>query len=387
MITTKLPKVGTTIFTVMSALAQKHNAINLSQGFPDFSVNENLVKEVTKAMNGNFNQYAPMAGFMPLREQIAQKIEKMYGVTPNPDTEITVLSGASEGIFAAIAATVRENDEVIIFEPAYDLYVPAIELQGGIVRHISLSAPSFRPDFEKLKRLISPKTRLIIFNTPHNPTGTTWMKDDLEMLDSLLEGSQILVISDEVYEHLIFDNQKHQSVLSYPNLKERSFAVFSFGKTFHATGWKVGYVIAPQKLTAELRKIHQYITFSTVTPIQVALAEFLKNEENYIHLADFYQAKRDYLCKLLAQTNFGFTPTQGTYFQLVDYSKISDQKDTDFAIWVTKNIGVASIPISPFYQNENNNSAKILRLCFAKNNETLEKAVEKLSKLQVFSHK
>ncbi|WP_338790790.1 methionine aminotransferase [Bernardetia sp. MNP-M8] len=381
MITTKLPKVGTTIFTVMSALAQKHNAINLSQGFPDFRVNENLVKEVTKAMNNNFNQYAPMAGFMPLREQIAQKIEKMYGISSNPDTEITVVSGASEGIFAAIAATVRENDEVIIFEPAYDLYVPAIELQGGIVRHISLSAPSFRPDFEQLKRLISPKTRLIIFNTPHNPTGTTWTTEDLETLDSLLEGSRILVISDEVYEHLIFDNQKHQSVLSYPNLKERSFAVFSFGKTFHATGWKVGYVIAPQKLTAELRKIHQYITFSTVTPIQVALAEFLKNEENYIHLADFYQEKRDYLCKLLVQTNFTFTPTQGTYFQLVDYSKISDQKDTDFAVWLTEKIGVASIPISPFYQNENNNSAKILRLCFAKNNETLEKAVEKLSKL------
>ncbi|PIY08054.1 MAG: methionine aminotransferase [Flexibacter sp. CG_4_10_14_3_um_filter_32_15] len=381
MITTKLPKVGTTIFTVMSALAQKHNAINLSQGFPDFKVNETLIKEVTKAMNSNFNQYAPMAGFMPLREQIAQKIEKMYAVTSDPNTEITVLSGASEGIFAAIAATVRENDEVIIFEPAYDLYVPAIELQGGIVRHISLSAPSFRPDFEQLKRLISPKTRLIIFNTPHNPTGTTWTREDLQTLDSLLGGSQILIISDEVYEHLIFDNQKHQSVLSYPNLKKRSFAVFSFGKTFHATGWKVGYVVAPKKLTAELRKIHQYITFSTVTPIQVALAEFLKNEDNYIHLADFYQEKRDYLCKLLAQTNFSFTPTQGTYFQLVDYSKISDQKDTDFAIWLTEKIGVASIPISPFYQNSANNSSKILRLCFAKNNETLEQAVEKLSKL------
>ena len=381
MITTKLPKVGTTIFTVISALAQKHNAINLSQGFPDFKVNETLIKEVTKAMNSNFNQYAPMAGFMPLREQIAQKIEKMYAVTSDPNTEITVLSGASEGIFAAIAATVRENDEVIIFEPAYDLYVPAIELQGGIVRHISLSAPSFRPDFEQLKRLISPKTRLIIFNTPHNPTGTTWTREDLQTLDSLLGGSQILIISDEVYEHLIFDNQKHQSVLSYPNLKKRSFAVFSFGKTFHATGWKVGYVVAPKKLTAELRKIHQYITFSTVTPIQVALAEFLKNEDNYIHLADFYQEKRDYLCKLLAQTNFSFTPTQGTYFQLVDYSKISDQKDTDFAIWLTEKIGVASIPISPFYQNSANNSSKILRLCFAKNNETLEQAVEKLSKL------
>jgi methionine aminotransferase len=365
----------------MSALAQKYNAINLSQGFPDFKVNENLIKEVTKAMNNNFNQYAPMAGFMPLREQIAQKIEKMYGICPNPDTEITILSGASEGIFAAIAATVRENDEVIIFEPAYDLYVPAIELQGGIVRHISLSAPSFRPDFEQLKRLISPKTRLIIFNTPHNPTGTTWTAEDLKTLDTLLEGNTILVISDEVYEHLIFDNQKHQSVLSYPNLRKRSFAVFSFGKTFHATGWKVGYVVAPQKLTAELRKIHQYITFSTVTPIQVGLSEFLKNEENYIHLASFYQEKRDYLCKLLAQTNFSFTPTQGTYFQLIDYSKISDQKDTDFAIWLTENIGVATIPISPFYQNENDNSAKILRLCFAKNNETLEMAVEKLSRL------
>lgn len=365
----------------MSALAQKHNAINLSQGFPDFKVNENLIKEVTKAMNSNFNQYAPMAGFMPLREQIAQKIEKMYGVHSDPDTEITVLSGASEGIFAAIAATVRENDEVIIFEPAYDLYVPAIELQGGMVRHISLSAPNFRPDFEQLKRLISAKTRLIIFNTPHNPTGTTWTREDLQTLDTLLEGSRIIVISDEVYEHLIFDNQKHQSVLSYPNLKKRSFAVFSFGKTFHATGWKVGYVVAPKKLTAELRKIHQYITFSTVTPIQVALAEFLKNEENYIHLADFYQEKRDYLCNLLGQTNFSFTPTQGTYFQLIDYSKISDQKDTDFAIWLTEKIGVASIPLSPFYQNSANNSAKILRLCFAKNNETLEQAVAKLSKL------
>ncbi len=365
----------------MSALAQKHNAINLSQGFPDFQVNKKLIEQVTKAMNSNFNQYAPMAGFMPLREQIAKKVEKMYGVSTNPDTEITVLSGASEGIFAAIAATVRENDEVIVFEPAYDLYVPAIELQGGIVRRVSLSAPDFRPDFEHLKRLISPQTRLIIFNTPHNPTGTIWKKEDLQALDSLLEGSPILVISDEVYEHLIFDNQTHQSVLCYPNLRERSFAVFSFGKTFHATGWKVGYVIAPKELTCELRKIHQYITFSTVTPIQVGLAEFLKNEENYIHLADFYQEKRDYLCGLLTQTNFTFTPTQGTYFQLIDYSKISDQKDTDFAIYLTEKVGVASIPISPFYQNENDNSAKILRLCFAKNNETLEQAVEKLSKL------
>ncbi|AFM02936.1 aspartate/tyrosine/aromatic aminotransferase [Bernardetia litoralis DSM 6794] len=381
MITTKLPKVGTTIFSVMSALAQKHNAINLSQGFPDFPVDKKLTEEVTKAMNSNFNQYAPMAGFMPLREQIAQKTEKIYGISPNPDTEITVLSGASEGIFAAITATVRENDEVIIFEPAYDLYVPAIELQGGIVRYISLSTSSFRPDFEKLKRLISAKTRLIIFNTPHNPTGTTWTNEDLKTLDSLLEGSRILVLSDEVYEHLVFDNQKHQSVLSYPNLRKRSFAVFSFGKTFHATGWKVGYVIAPKELTAELRKIHQYITFSTVTPIQVGLSEFLKNEENYIHLADFYQQKRDYLCKLLAQTNFSFAPTQGTYFQLIDYSKISDQKDTDFAIWLTEKIGVASIPISPFYQNLSNSSAKILRICFAKNNKTLEKAIEKLSRL------
>lgn len=381
MITTKLPKVGTTIFTVMSALAQKHNAINLSQGFPDFQVDNTLLQEVTRAMQNNFNQYAPMAGFMPLREQIAQKIENIYNINICPDTETTVLSGASEGIFAAIAATVRENDEVIIFEPAYDLYVPAIELQGGIVRRVSLSAPSFRPDFEQLKRLISPKTRLIIFNTPHNPTGSAWTSEDLKALDSLLEGTQILVVSDEVYEHLIFDNKKHESVLAYSNLKERSFAVFSFGKTFHATGWKVGYVVAPKKLTKELRKIHQYITFSTVTPIQVALSEFLKNEENYIHLASFYQEKRDYLCKLLEETKFRFTPSEGTYFQLVDYSAISDEKDTDFAIWLTENIGVASIPISPFYQNENDNSAKMLRLCFAKNNETLEKAVEKLSKL------
>ncbi|WP_291725749.1 methionine aminotransferase [Bernardetia sp.] len=381
MITTKLPKVGTTIFTVMSALAQKHNAINLSQGFPDFKVDNTLLQEVTRAMQNNFNQYAPMAGFMPLREQIAQKIENIYNINICPDTETTVLSGASEGIFAAIAATVRENDEVIIFEPAYDLYVPAIELQGGIVRRVSLSAPSFRPDFEQLKRLISPKTRLIIFNTPHNPTGSAWTSEDLKALDSLLEGTQILVVSDEVYEHLIFDNKKHESVLAYSNLKERSFAVFSFGKTFHATGWKVGYVVAPKKLTKELRKIHQYITFSTVTPIQVALSEFLKNEENYIHLASFYQEKRDYLCKLLEETKFRFTPSEGTYFQLVDYSAISEEKDTDFAIWLTENIGVASIPISPFYQNENDNSAKMLRLCFAKNNETLEKAVEKLSKI------
>ena len=365
----------------MSALAQKHNAINLSQGFPDFQVNKKLIEEVSKAMANGFNQYAPMAGFMPLREQIAGKIEKMYNLILCPDTEITVLSGASEGIFAAIAATVRENDEVIIFEPAYDLYIPAIELQGGIVRRVSLSAPSFRPDFEQLKRLISPKTRMIIFNTPHNPTGTTWTNTDLQQLDTLLEGSEILVVSDEVYEHLIFDNQKHQSVLSYPNLRERSFAVFSFGKTFHATGWKVGYVVAPKKLTAELRKIHQYITFSTVTPIQVALAEFLKNEENYIHLASFYQEKRNFLSNLLKETKFTFTPAEGTYFQLIDYSAISDEKDTDFAIWLTENIGVASIPISPFYQNENDNSAKMLRLCFAKNNDTLEKAVEKLSRL------
>ncbi len=376
----KLPNVGTTIFTVMSALANEHKAINLSQGFPDFDIDAHLVELVHKAMKNGYNQYAPMPGYMPLREEIAKKIYHTYNISVNPDTEITITSGGTEAIFDAIQAIVKPNDEVIIFDPAYDCYVPAIELAGGKAISIPLMPPDFAPDWEKVKSAITDKTIAIMINTPHNPTGAVLTEKDIQNLIQLVQDKNFYLISDEVYEHLIYDNQTHHSVLRYPELRERSFAIYSFGKTFHATGWKTGYCVAPPELTKEFRKIHQFVTFASPTPLQVAYAEYLKNSVHYIHIANFYQQKRDMFRNLIEKhTKFKLLPCLGSYFQLVSYENISDKPDTEFAIELTKNIGVAAIPVSVFYQNKQQD--KLLRFCFAKREETLYKAVEKLSKL------
>jgi methionine aminotransferase len=376
----KLPNVGTTIFTVMSALANEYKAINLSQGFPDFEIDPVLIDLVNNAMKNGFNQYAPMPGYMPLREEIAKKTAYSYGITLNPDTEITITSGGTEAIFDAVQAIVKPDDEVIVFDPAYDCYVPAIELAGGKVVSIPLMPPDFAPDWEKVESLISEKTVVIMLNTPHNPTGAVLKQADMQKLIEIIRNKNIYIISDEVYEHLIFDNQIHHSVLRYPELREKSFAVYSFGKTFHATGWKIGYCIAPPELTQEFRKVHQFVTFASPTPLQVAYTEYLKNSDHYTGISDFYQQKRDMFRNLIEQhTKFKLLPCEGSYFQLASYKDISDKPDTEFAIELTKNIGVATIPVSVFYQNKQQD--KLLRFCFAKKEETLQHAVERLAKL------
>lgn len=375
----KLPKVGTTIFTVMSQLANECNAINLSQGFPDFEVSKKLIDLVNQQMKKGLNQYAPMPGVMVLREAIAEKVEADYGKKYNPETEITITAGGTQALFTAIAALVREDDEVIVFEPYYDSYVPAIELNGGRPIFIQLKAPDYKIDWEKVKKVISQRTRMIIINTPHNPTSTVWSKSDMEMLEKITKDSEIIILSDEVYEHIIFDRKQHESVIRYPKLAERSLAIFSFGKTFHATGWKTGYCMAPDYLMKEFRKAHQFIVFSGNTPIQYALADFLKDKSNYTGLGEYYQQKRDYFIDLIQQTKFKLLPVSGSYFQLVKYEHLSDEKDTDYAIRLTKEFGVASIPVSVFYHKPVDN--KILRLCFAKSKETLDKAAERLCKI------
>lgn len=374
----KLPNLGTTIFTVMSRLAQEHQAINLSQGFPDFECPSGLIDKVSHYMRQGFNQYAPMAGIMPLREKIAQKTEELYGCTCNPETDITVVSGASEAIFNAIAAVIREGDEAIIFEPAYDLYRPTIELFGGRVIAVPLKNQDYRLDWEKTQAALSDKTRLIILNTPHNPTGSTWKAADMQALSQLIRDKDIYLIGDEVYEHIIFDEQQHESLLRYPDLADKSFVVSSFGKTFHATGWKIGYCVAPAHLSKEFRKIHQYNTFATFTPAQFALADFLEEKSHYLELNAFYQARRDYLQKLMQETPFELLPCEGTYFQLASYKNISAEKDTEYAIRLTKELGVATIPISVFYADGVDH--QVLRFCFAKKYETMDQAIEKILK-------
>ncbi len=375
LIKSKLPKIGTTIFTVMSSLAAEQKAINLSQGFPDFEASEDLIRLVNEFMKKGMNQYAPMQGILPLREKLAEKTEDLYGISYNPDSEITITSGGTEAIYTAITAIIREGDEVIVFEPAYDCYVPAIELAGGIPVYISLKAPDFSIDWKELKKVINHKTKMIIINTPHNPTGTVMTAEDMSELEKIVAGTEICILSDEVYEHIIFDNLRHESVLYYPLLAERSFVVFSFGKTYHTTGWKIGYCFAPAYLMVEFRKVHQFVVFSANTPLQYALAEFLKNK-NYLALSDYYQKKRDYFLTLIKGSRFKYIPAKGSYFQCLDYTSLSDEKDTAFAIRLTKEFKIASIPISVFYHNEKDN--KILRFCFAKKNETLEMAAEKL---------
>lgn len=378
-ISSKLPKVGTTIFTVMSKMANDFNAINLSQGFPDFPVDPKLIELVNHFMQKGHNQYPPMAGILPLREGIAAKTEQLYGAQYNPESEVLVTAGATQAIFTTIQALIKEEDEVIIFTPAYDCYAPAVELAGGKTIYVPLEAPDFKIDWEEVKKLVTRRTRMILINTPHNPTGTTWKQEDLAQLERITSGNDILILSDEVYEHIVFDGEEHQSVAKYPNLAERSIIIGSFGKTFHATGWKVGYALAPKNIMAEIRKVHQYNVFTVNHPVQYALAEYLKDSSNYNQVSAMYEEKRNFFLHAISGSRFTTIPSAGTYFQLLGYDKLSDKNDIEFAEELTKEHGVASIPISVFYHNQVQNS--MLRFCFAKENETLEKAAEILVKL------
>jgi methionine transaminase len=375
----KLPDVGTSIFAVMSGLANEHQAINLSQGFPDFNCPDELIALVTRYMQEGYNQYAPMPGMPALRHKISEKTEKVYGYRPDPDQEVTVTSGATEALFAAIMAVVKSGDEVVVLEPCYDSYAPAIRLAGGIPIYVPLALPDFHIDWDLLKKNISRRTRMIIINTPHNPTGAVIPREDLQKLASLTDGSDILIMSDEVYEHMVFEGKEHVSALQIEGLRQRSFVISSFGKTYHTTGWKIGYVVAPPTLTAELRKMHQFITFCSVTPLQLAIADYMDNEAHYRSLPDFYQAKRDLFCELVQPSRFELVPSAGTYFQLLKYDAISQEHDLDFAKRLTKEIGVASVPVSAFYHNKTDHH--YLRFCFAKSEDTLRQAAERLVKL------
>lgn len=375
-ITSKLPQTGTSIFTVMSALAAEVGAINLSQGFPDYDCSPVLIELVNKAMKDGYNQYAPMAGLMSLREQISIKTEKLYGATYNPDTEITITAGGTQAIFTAICAAIQPNDEVIVFEPAYDAYAPAIKLMGGVVKSLELSPPDYRIPWDMVRRLVTNRTRMIILNSPHNPTATVLQQQDIDELTNIVKDSDILILSDEVYEHLVFDGDEHRSMSRYSELQKRSFIAASFGKLFHNTGWKMGYCLAPAALMAEFRKIHQFLVFSVNSPMQHAIAGYLKDENVYLGLPNFFQQKRDHFRSALAQTKFELLPCAGTYFQSVKYDNISDEKDTDFSLRLTKDFGVASIPTSAFYTRGTDHH--VLRFCFAKKQETLDRAIEKL---------
>lgn len=375
-IQSKLPGVSTTIFSVMSKLAAEHNAINLSQGFPDYPCDSKLIELVNKAMSSGYNQYAPMPGSALLKQNIADKVANIYNVNYNPDTEITVTAGGTQAIFTALTSIIIPGDEIIIFEPAYDSYAPTIRLLGGVVKTYELAPPDYSIDWEMVKKLFTVKTRMIILNSPQNPTGSILSAEDMEALIKLTRGTDILILSDEVYEHLVYDNQQHQSVMLYPELRERSFIVASFGKLLHATGWKLGYCLAPAQLTAEFRKIHQFNVFSVNSPMQQAIADYIKDPANYSGINMFFQQKRDFFRNLLADTRFKLLPCNGSYFQCASYENISDEKDTDFSIRLIKDFGVATIPVSAFYQKATDH--KIIRFCFAKENSTLEKAAEKL---------
>ena len=377
--TSKLPHVGTTIFTTMSALAQETKAINLSQGFPDFEMPEELIRLTTQAMRAGFNQYAPMAGWLPLREQIAAKIFNLYETTVNPASEITITPGGSYAIYSAFTAVLHPGDEVIIFEPAYDSYIPNIEVNGAVAVRIPLQFPDYCIDWQEVRNKITPKTRMIALNTPHNPTGSVWRENDIAELRKLVKEHDLLIMSDEVYEHLIFDDLPHLSILRYDDLRQRAFVCFSFGKACHCTGWKLGYCVAPPQLTTEFRKMHQFNGFSCFTPAQVALAEYLKDEGSYRNVPSFYQQKRDYFAQLMTQTRFKPLPSYGSYFQLYHYDHLSELGDKDFSIWLTKTHGVACIPVSAFYQDHTDNG--VVRFCFAKQANTLERAAEKLIKV------
>lgn len=375
----KLPNVGTTIFTVMSALAAEHKAVNLGQGFPDFECAPELVNAVTAAMQAGHNQYPPMPGVPVLREAVARKIEALHGRAYNPNTEITITAGATQAIITAILAVVHPGDEVIVLDPCYDSYVPNIELAGGKAVRVPLTPGSFRPDFAKISAAITPRTRALLINSPHNPSATIWTAEEMRQLEDLLAPTDILLISDEVYEHMVFDGAEHESAARFPGLAARAFIVSSFGKTFHVTGWKVGTVAAPAALTAEFRKVHQFNVFTVNTPMQHGLAAYLQDPAPYLQLPAFYQAKRDLFREGLAGSRFKLLPSTGSYFQCVDISAVSDLNESDFCQWLTREVGVAAIPLSAFYGD--GFDQRVVRFCFAKKDETLHAALERLRKL------
>ena len=378
-ISSKLPGVEQSIFSIMTALATKHNAINLAQGFPDFNSPAKLIDYVNKFMHEGKNQYAPMPGVLPLREKIAAKTEKLYGAKYDPNTEITITAGATQAIYVAISAMIKYHDEVIIFEPAYDSYLPAILINKGTPKYVQLNAPDYKINWDQVKKLVNAKTRMIIINTPHNPTGITFSPDDMKQLQKIVAGKDIIIISDEVYEHIVFDGGRHESVCRYPELAKHSFVISSFGKTYHTTGWKTGYVLAPKELTEEFRKVYSYAMFSGFTPVQWAYSDILEDEAHYLGLNDFYQKKRDLFLDAISGSKFKPIACQGTYFLCVDYNAYSNEPDRTMAERITKDYGVACIPTSAFYHNKVDQ--KILRFCFAKNEDTLIEAGKRLCKI------
>jgi methionine aminotransferase len=378
-ITSKLPDVGVTIFSLMTKLANDRGAYNLSQGFPDFDAHPDLIGLVEKYMRSGNNQYAPMQGVPILRQRIAEKVSTLYGAHYNPETEITVTSGATEALFAAITAMVQPGDEVVVFEPAYDAYVPVIQLCGGIPLYLKMKFPQYRIDWDELKDTLTEKTKLIIVNTPHNPTGTILSGEDMAALIQIVENTNLFIVGDEVYEHIVFDGSNHQSLSRHAELAQRSFVISSFGKTYHTTGWKIGYCLAPEPLTREFQRIHQFLTFASNTPIQYAYAEFMQRQDVYSNLSSFYQKKRDRFQSLIKESRFRALPCKGTYFQILDYSIISDDPDVEFAKQLTIEKGVASIPPSVFYRHKDDH--RVLRFCFAKKDETIDKAAEILCRI------
>jgi len=375
----RLPGVGTTIFTVMSRLAAECGAINLSQGFPDFSAEPGLFDLVSRHMHAGSNQYAAMAGVPSLREAICARSEGLYGTRYDPEHEVTVTAGGTQAIFTAVTALVRPGDEAIVLEPVYDSYVPAIELAGGRAVRASLAPPGYRPDWAAIRALVSPRTRMILVNSPHNPTGSVFTRGDLDALADLVRGTGIVVLSDEVYEHIVFDGARHESVSRHPELAARSFVVGSFGKTFHVTGWKVGWALAPRELMAEFRKVHQFVVFTVNTPVQLALADFMSDPRRWLDLPAFYQRKRDLFREGLSATRLDPLPCSGTYFQLASYARLSDEPDTVLAERLTREVGVASIPVSAFFADGRQD--RVLRFCFAKSDETLARACERLARI------
>jgi methionine aminotransferase len=378
-IKTKLPEWGTSIFTVMSRMATEHNAINLAQGFPDFNCDDELLELVHHFQKKGFNQYAPMQGVPALRKSISDKIEKIYGKLYKPETEITVTAGATQALYTAVTSVVEKGDEVILFEPAYDSYVPDIISNGGVPVYVQLDPNDYSYSWDLVRKKISSKTKAIIINSPHNPTGSLITRSDIQELEKITQGTNILIISDEVYEHITFDNNKHISLASSDELSKRTFVISSFGKTYHTTGWKMGYCTAPENLTKEFRKMHQFIVFSANTPVQYAYAEFMKQEERYLSLGKFYQEKRDIFAAAIKDSKLKIKGCDGTYFQLLDYSNISNKSDMEFAEYLTKEIGVAVIPLSPFY--EDRRSRSLIRVCFAKSDDVLREAADKLKNL------
>ncbi len=375
----KLPRIGTTIFAVMSRMAKEYGALNLSQGFPDFPVSDALIDRVHFYMQKGFNQYAPLEGVDILREAVCSKAAALYGADYHPEKEVNVTAGATQAIYTAIASVVHDKDEVILFSPAYDSYAPAVEIHGGVPVYSYLRPPDYTIDWEEVESLISTRTRMIVINTPHNPTGSVLDKADMEKLDIITRDTDIIVLSDEVYEHIIFNGKTHWSALGFPGLRKRSFVIFSFGKLFHCTGWKLGYCLAPEFLMKEFRSIHQFMVYCCNTPVQYAVADFLKDPDNYLHIAEMYQQKRDIFVDKLRDSRFSFSPASGSYFQLLDYSRITDENDMDFAARLTREHKIASIPVSVFYPDKRDE--KVLRFCFAKQEETLEKASDILCRI------